>query len=318
MNQINPKEQSVRSAVNTKAASIMLVLCLLWGVQQVAIKVTLPDVSSILQVSIRSGVAAVLVWLVAKLVFKDRWLKGGVLAAGLVVGVLFAVEFLFVAEGLNRTTASHMSVFLYTAPIWAAVVLHFRIPEERLARRQWIGIGIAFLGIVTAFIVPTLGEGAAVLTPEMLLGDLFALLAGAAWGLTTVAVRVSKLSEAPATQTLFYQLAISFALLMATTLLTGQLHFSSTPLAWLSLSFQSVVVAFGSYLVWFWLLRKYLAARLGVLTLLTPIFGVLAGVFLLGDTLTGGFIAGSILVLAGLLIVNLKGGSARPLGRESE
>ena len=153
------------------------------------------------------------------------------LPAGLLVGGLFAAEFLFVAEGLNRTTASHMSVFLYTAPIWAAVVLHFRIPEERLSGRQWIGIGVAFLGIVTAFIVPTLGEGSATLTREMLLGDLFALLAGAAWGLTTVAVRVSRLSEAPPTQTLFYQLAVSFVLLLALTLLTGQLHFTSTPIA---------------------------------------------------------------------------------------
>ncbi len=297
----------MRSPVNTQAASIMLVLCLLWGVQQVAIKVTLPDVSSVLQVSIRSGVAAVLVWLVAKLVFKERWQHRALLAAGTVVGVLFAAEFLFVAEGLNRTTASHMSVFLYTAPIWAAVGLHLKLPEERLSRRQWVGIGIAFLGIATAFIVPTIGEGSASLTPEMLLGDLFALAAGAAWGLTTVAVRVSKLSEAPATQTLFYQLTISFVLLTVVTLLTGQLHFVSTPIAWLSLSFQSVVIAFGSYLVWFWLLRKYLAARLGVLTLLTPIFGVLAGVLLLGDSLTPGFIAGSVLVLAGLLIVNVKG-----------
>ena len=300
----------MRSAVNTQATSIMVVLCLLWGVQQVAIKLTLPDVSSVLQVSIRSGVAAVLVLLVAKLVFKERWLPGALLPAGLLVGVLFAAEFLFVAEGLNRTTASHMSVFLYTAPIWAAVVLHFRIPEERLSGRQWVGIGVAFLGIVTAFIVPTLGDGTATLTPEMLLGDLFALIAGAAWGLTTVVVRVSKLSEAPATQTLFYQLAVSFVLLLAMTLATGQLRFTSTPTAWLSLGFQSVVVAFGSYLVWFWLLRKYLAARLGVLTLLTPVFGVLAGVLLLGDPLTGGFIAGSVLVLAGLLVVNLKGDAA--------
>lgn len=299
----------MRSAVNAQAASIMFVLCLLWGVQQVAIKATLPDVSSLLQVSIRSGVAALLVWLVAKFAFKERWKHPALLPAGLLVGGLFAAEFLFVAEGLNRTTASHMSVFLYTAPIWAAVVLHFRIPEERLSGRQWIGIGVAFLGIVTAFIVPTLGEGSATLTREMLLGDLFALLAGAAWGLTTVAVRVSRLSEAPPTQTLFYQLAVSFVLLLALTLLTGQLHFTSTPIAWLSLSFQSVVVAFASYLVWYWLLRKYLAARLGVLTLLTPIFGVLAGVLLLGDSLTGGFIAGSVLVLAGLLIVNVKGAS---------
>ena len=121
-----------------------------------------------------------------------------------------------------------------------------------------------------------------------------ALAAGAAWGLTTVAVRVSRLSAAPPTQTLFYQLAISFVLLTVVTVLIGQLHFVSTPTAWLSLGFQAVVIAFGSYLVWYWLLRRYLAARLGVLTLLTPIFGVLAGVFLLGDPLTPGFIAGFI------------------------
>ena len=305
----------MRSAVNTQAASIMLVLCLLWGTQQVAIKVTLPDVSSVLQVSIRSGVAAVLVWLVAKLVFKERWQHRALLPAGIVVGVLFAAEFWFVAEGLNRTTASHMSVFLYTAPIWAAVGLHLKIPDERLSGRQWIGIATAFLGIAVAFLVPTIGDGSASLTPEMLLGDLLALAAGAAWGLTTVAVRVSRLSEAPPTQTLFYQLAISFVLLTVVTVLIGQLHFVSTPTAWLSLGFQAVVIAFGSYLVWYWLLRRYLAARLGVLTLLTPIFGVLAGVFLLGDPLTPGFIAGSLLVLAGLLIVNLRGRTSGSGGR---
>lgn len=302
----------MRSVVDTKASSIMLGLCVLWGIQQVAIKVALPDVSSVLQVTIRSGVAALLVFVAAKFFFKERWLKGALLPAGIVVGVLFALEFFFVAEGLNRTTASHMSVFLYTAPMWAAVGLHLRLPEERLAARQWVGIAIAFLGIAIAFIVPTLGAGAASLTPEMLLGDLFALLAGAAWGMTTVAVRVSKLSEAPATQTLFYQLALSFPLLFGLALVTGQMHFESTSIAWASLGFQAVVVAFASYLVWFWLLRKYLAARLGVLTLLTPIFGVIAGVLLLGDPLTGGFIAGAVLVLAGLLIVNLQGGTPRP------
>ena len=66
------------------------------------------------------------------------------------------------------------------------------------------------------------------------------------------------------------------------------------------------MVAFASYLTWFWLLRHYLAARMSVFTFLTPIFGVLAGVVLLGEPLTGTFVVAALLVGAGLVLVNLK------------
>lgn len=284
----------------------MLALCLVWGLQQVVIKLTAPDVSSLLQVSIRSGVAALLVWLVGRFVLRERWLSG-VLPAALLVGGLFGLEFVFVAEGLNRTSASHMSVFLYTAPLWAAVGLHLRLPEERLDRRQWVGIGIAFLGIVIAFLGPGLGSGALAFTPQRLLGDALALLAGISWGLTTVVIRVSRLSEAPATQTLFAQLSVGFVVLVVATLVMGEMRFASTPVAWASLGFQSIVVAFASFLVWFWLLRRYFAAELGVLSLLTPLFGVAFGVLLLGEPLTAAFVIGALLVLVGLLVVNAQG-----------
>ncbi|MFV0435200.1 MAG: DMT family transporter [Leucobacter sp.] len=294
--------------VDGRASAIMFVLCLVWGMQQVAIKVASPDVSALLQVSIRSGVAALLVWIVAKFVLRERWLGGALLPAGIVVGVFFAAEFLFLAEGLNRTSASRIAVFLYTAPLWAAVGLHFKLPEERLSARQWVGIGTAFVGIVVALLAPSLASGeAGAVTPESVLGDLMGLCGGAAWGFTTVMIRVSRLSEAPPTQTLFYQLAVAFVLLTPLTVLTGQLRFTSTPTAWVSLGFQSVVVVCASYLVWFWLLRRYFAAQLGVLSFLTPLFGVVFGVVLLREPLTLGFGIGAALVLVGLLIVNLRG-----------
>jgi len=281
----------------------MLVLCLIWGLQQVAIKAAAVDVSTMLQAAARSGAAAMLVWLFGRIVARDTWRTGVARGPGLVVGGLFAAEFLFIAEGLRWTSASHMAVFLYTAPMFAAVGLHLRVPEERLVRRQWLGIGIAFAGIVVTFLGRD-GTGDAPAVRGQVLGDVLGVCAGAAWGLTTVAIRTSRLSEAPATQTLFYQLAGAFLVLSPLAALTGQLRFRGTALAWGSLGFQVLVVSFVSYLAWFQLLRRYRAAQLGVLSFMTPLFGVVIAALLLDDPLTRSFVAGAALVIAGLIVVN--------------
>jgi drug/metabolite transporter (DMT)-like permease len=111
-------------------------------------------------------------------------------------GALFGLEFLFIAEGLKLTSAAHMSVFLYTAPIFTALGLHFMMPSERLRLLQWLGILLAFAGIALAFAG---GVSFEQLDGRMLLGDALAILGGLAWGATTVVVRCSRLSEAPAT-----------------------------------------------------------------------------------------------------------------------
>lgn len=297
----------MRKAVDGHAATIMMALCLAWGMHQVVIKGVADDIAPLLQIVLRSGVAALLVWLFGRLVLREPWLRGVGLRSGLVVGTLFAAEFLFVAEGLRWTSASHMAVFLYTAPLFAAMGLHIRLPEERLSATQWAGIVLAFFGIVVMFLAPALitgNSGHTETNADWLLGDLMGLGAGAAWGLTTVAVRTSRLSEAPATQTLFLQLAGACIWLLPIALMTGQTYFNGTPMVWASLAFQVLLISFASYLVWFWLLRRYLAAPLGVLSFMTPLFGMAMGVLLLDERLTPEFMAGAVLVLTGLLVVN--------------
>ncbi len=288
----------MRRSVDGKAAAIMVVLCSIWGLHQVALKAAAVDVPTIYQVALRSGASALLVWAFARLVEREPWLPG-VVRPGLVVGGLFAIEFLFIAEGLRWTTASHMAVFIYTAPMFAAVGLQLRLPDERLSAAQWLGLAVAFLGVVVTFLGPADASSS-----SSLVGDLLGLCAGASWGLTTVAIRTSKLSEAPATQALFYQLSAAFVVLLAVAAATGAVRFHSTPLAWGSLAFQAVVVSFASYLVWFQLLRRYRAAQLGVLSFMTPLFGVAMAAALLADPLTPSFLAGAMLVVTGLLLVN--------------
>jgi drug/metabolite transporter (DMT)-like permease len=294
-----------RKPLDAQASSIMLVLCMTWGLQQVLIKATAGDMAPILQIGLRSGVAALLVGLLMLWQREPGMDWAGTWRPGLVAGGLFSFEYLLVGEGMRFTTASHMAVFLYTAPIFVALGLHWRFPSERLSAVKWLGIGVAFTGIVVTFTgraAPVVGGG-----QNMLLGDLLGLLAGASWGATTVVLRSTSLSRAPAAQTLLYQLVAAFVLLVLAATGLGQLAVHATPLLWGSLAFQAVGVSFVSFLVWFWLLRRYLASPLSVFSFLTPLFGMAFGMWLLKEPLEASFLAGAALVLAGVLLVSSDG-----------
>lgn len=305
-----------RKTIDNSAISIMTVLCMIWALQQIAIKATAPDIAPILQIALRSGIAVVLVgllmlWQRVPVSFGDgKW------RPGLLVGFLFALEFLLMGEGLRYTTASHMTVFVYTAPFFAAIGLHWRLPEERLALAQWIGILIAFVGVVVAFFGPDSSENPRQ-AADMLWGDFLGVLAGAAWGATTVAIRCSKLSNAPATLTLMYQLLGAFVLLLMASFALEQASINPTPLAISSVLFQGVFVSIFTFLTWFWLLRKYLASRLGVFTFLTPMFGIFFGVWLLDEPLDTSFLLGAALVAVGIVLVSGYGWFVQLLGKRN-
>lgn len=296
---------AMRQGADARALQMMVLLCALWGLQQVGIKLAAPDMPPLVQVGLRSAIAAVLVLLFMGWRRQPLALGDGSLRAGLLVGGLFALEFFFVAEGLRRSSAAHIVVLLYTAPIFAALGLHLLLPGERLRRLQWLGIFVAFAGILLAFAGGLLGRH---LSAEMLLGDLFGLLAGVSWGALTVSVRCTRLSEAAPAKTLLFQLVFGALLLLPLAWLDGQTaHIRYTPLVWGNLLFQGVVVAFASYLAWFWLLRRYLASRLGVFSFMTPLFGVLFGMLLLGERVDAFFVAGGLLVLLGISLVSADG-----------
>ena len=294
-----------RKPVDGSAVLLMMVLCATWGMQQVVLKATAADIAPVMQIALRSGVAALLVGLVMWWRGESMSLRDGTLVPGLAVGVFFATEFLLVAEGLRHTSASHMVVFLYTAPIFAALGLHWRIPAERLSGLQWSGIAIAFAGIAMTFLGR--GHGAATgaaATGSTLWGDFLGVLAAIAWAATTVVVRCSSLAKAQPSKTLQYQLVMAFGVLLCAAWLSGQAQVNFTPRVWASLAFHAVVVSFASFLAWFWLLRHYLASRLGVFSFMTPLFGMLFGAWVLDEPIEAGFLVGAIPVLVGIVLVS--------------
>ena len=301
--------------VDATASVVMLLLCLTWSLQQISLKAVSASVSPLMMVAMRSAIALLL--LAALMGWRGERLQRAHVPAGTAVGALFGLEFLLVTEALRLTAASHVVVFLYTAPVFAALGLHLRLPAERLGRPQAVGILLAFGGIAWAFLGGRDGALAATGHREQaLLGDALALLAGVTWGATTVTLRGSRLASAPATEMLAYQLLGAVLLLLPVAALSGRWRFEPTTVVWAHLAFQSLVVSLASFLAWCWLLRRYLASRLGVFSFLTPLFGVLLGAWLLGEPLEAAFVAGSVLVLAGIGLVSAPTqGPARPVRR---
>ena len=289
-----------RKALDGQAFSLMVLLTALWGFQQVAIKLTAPDVSLVMQAALRTFLAAALLLAWARGRAIPLFSRDGTLAAGLGAGLLFGGEFVFIYAGLAHTAASRMVVFIYLAPIVTALGVHWLVPGERLSRTQWLGVLLAFAGVALAF-----GEGFVAARGATLLGDFFGVVAAVLWGATTVLIRATKLSRASAAKTLFYQLGVAAPLLLVTSLAMGERGVVQlTPFALASLAYQGAIVAFASYLVWFWLLTRYLAGRLAVFSFMTPLFGVLAGVAVLGEPLRPAFAGAALLVGAGIVLVN--------------
>jgi drug/metabolite transporter (DMT)-like permease len=294
-----------RKHLDATAFAWMLGLTMLWGVHQVVVKLTAPDVSLVMQAGIRSIVAATLVLVWARLRGVALFGRDGTLAAGVVAGVLFAVEFIFIFGGLGLTGASRMAVFIYLAPALTALGLHLFVPGERLRGAQWAGVALAFGGIVVAFSDGFLSQKQGLQVD--LRGDLCGLLGALFWAATTVLIRASRLSQAPPAKTLFYQLGVSALILPVASLALGEPGVVAlTPLALSSLAFQALIIAFASYLAWFWLLSRYLGTQLSVLSFMTPLFGVASGVLFLGEPLTLRFLVAALLVGAGIVLVNLR------------
>jgi drug/metabolite transporter (DMT)-like permease len=168
---------------------------------------------------------------------------------------------------------------------------------------QWLGLAAAFAGVAWAF-AEAFSPTAAAPTQQWL-GDALGVAAALLWGATTLAIRATPLSAASAEKTLLYQLAVSALLLALAAPLAGE----SWPVRWSALSlgslaFQTVIVTFASYLTWFWLMRHYPATRISAFVLLTPVFGLAAGVGLLGEPLTLRLVVALVAVVTGLLLVN--------------
>ena len=271
-----------------------------WGFNNVAIKLAIHDIPPLIQSSARSLVAAVLVgaWTQARGI--PLFKRDGTLGAGVLAGVLFALEFLLIYRGLVWTTATRGVLFLYLAPFFVVIGSRWLIPGDHFHLSQWLGLSLSFVGIVIAFGLPTPAADS-----RQILGDLMLVGGAAAWAATTLTIKASALNRISAEKTLLYQLVVSAPLLGLGAMVFGE-RITAMPsaVALGAFAYQTIYVVSITFTIWFVLVVRYSAARLSVFTFLAPLFGVAAGHLVLGEPLTPAFALAVALVAAGLLLVN--------------
>jgi len=295
-----------KSHLDSRATTILVACCAFWGLQQILIKTTVAEVPPMWQATIRMTGAVVLLMLWCRARGVKLFERDGTLWSGLLVGALFAGEFVCIYIGLQHTTASRLTVFVYTAPFTVALLLPRFVPAERLRGVQWLGLVLAFVGVVVAF-----SESFGHASRSQLHGDVLALLGGLLWGLTTLAIRTTRLATASAEKTLFYQIGVTAAVTPLLSLAFGEpWGFAYSGYAWFSIALQTIVGAFATYLAWMWLVRHYPATRISSFTFLTPLFALVFGVVLLKEPLTVQLVLALLGVGVGILLVNRKASEA--------
>jgi drug/metabolite transporter (DMT)-like permease len=296
----SPASNSVTRPLDAAAAAIMLMLCLSWGFNQVATKLAIHDIPPLMQATIRSVVAALLIAGWCRLRGIAIFERDGTLGAGLISGALFAGEFIMVYQGLAYTTATRGTLFLYLAPFFVVLGARIVLPVDRFSLAQWLGLALSFAGMGLAFGLPT-----PALDPRQMLGDLMMVAAALFWAATTLLAKASALNRVSAEKMMLYQLVVSAPIMAAAAWLFGE-HIMQAPsaLALGALAYQTIWVVSITFVIWYALVKRYSANRLSAFTFLAPLFGVAAGHLVLGEPLTLAFAAAVALVAGGLVLVN--------------
>jgi drug/metabolite transporter (DMT)-like permease len=287
-----------RQSLDLKAVLLLTGICLLWGINAPAIKVSNLGVAPIFAAGIRSVIATIC--LIGWMKYRKMALFPGRVLDGLWVGLLFGLEFSILYTSLLYTTTSSAWILLYTSPFWHAAGAHFFLQGDRLTTSKVLGLILAFAGIVVL-----LSKYVNLPSSTQLLGDFLALVAALMWAVTTLVIRRRLVGHVSHHHTLFYQMVFSIPILFGLSFLFGETQVKHLDtLIVLSLAYQSVVIAFLSYIVWFAMVHVYPISGLSAFTFLTPVFATIAGAVMLGEPVSWGVIFSLVLVSVGIYVVN--------------
>jgi drug/metabolite transporter (DMT)-like permease len=286
--------------LDLKAILILIALTLLWGLNYPVVKYSNQGVAPIFASTLRSIVASIcgLIYCLRK---DEKLFHTDVrLFHGVMVGLLFGAEFACIYLGLFYTDAARSGLFVYLSPFVVAIGAHFFLKGDRLTSLKLLGLLLAFSGIFTVFCGrPKIAKA------TMVVGDILQIAAAVFWGATTLYIKRFMATRVEPIHTFLYQLFFSIpVLLILSIILEPNWVYRIDPYIIASLFYQSVIIAFVTYLIWFKLIHSYSVSRLSAFTFFTPIFGVLFSVIFLREELTISLMIGLPLVSLGIFLVN--------------
>jgi drug/metabolite transporter (DMT)-like permease len=296
--ELSPMES--KEYLDSQAIFAILILTLLWGLNYTVIKYSNQGISPVFASALRSIIASIcgIIYCVKK---REKLFHTDImLFHGFMVGLLFGLEFACIYFGMLYTDAARSVIFVYLSPFVVAVGAHFFLKGDRLTFLKILGLLLAFTGIVFVFYGRPKTAKA-----TMVIGDLLEIAAAFLWGATTLYIKRFMAEKVHPINTFLYQLFFSIPILFIVSfILEPKWIYKIDPYIVCSIFYQSVIVAFISYFIWFKLIHNYPVSRLSAFTFFTPVFGVLFGLLFLNEELTFSLMVGLPLVSVGIFFVN--------------
>ncbi len=286
-----------KSSLDFIGGSGLLALALVLGFNQVMIKVLNDGLQPVFSCGLRSVCAFFIIYAYARWRGRPLSISDGTLTLGILTGVLFALEFIFLFVALDYTSVVRVSIFFYSMPIWITLGAHFFVDGQRITPIKGLGLTVAMAGVVWALFDRGAGGGS-------LIGDILTTIGAMCWAAIGLIARVTRFNRAVPEMQLLYQLAVSSVILIPAAFFFGPLIRDLQLWHWGVFALMTGgVVCFG-FLFFFWVVSIYPPSSVGSFMFLAPVFGVVFGWFILGEPIGLTIVGALTLVCLGIILIN--------------
>lgn len=290
-----------KTHIDTIGALILVGFSLLLAGNQVAVKVTTTGFAPVFMAGARSFIGIFIVGFFMIWKGFPMWPRKGARFGAILMGSLFAYEFVCLFLALGVSSVSRVSIIFYSMPVWLSIAAHFLLEGERLTSIRFIGLCLALCGVVLAIL-----SGSSDIGTLSYWGDFLALNAALAWAALALVVRLTKISEERAETQIFVQLLVSAPILLGASLLFGSPLRDPEPWHYMSVFLQALLIVAFAYWLWLKLMAVYPASGVASFSFLSPVFSVALGWLILGEHVGPLLVIGLVLVAVGLILINRK------------
>ena len=286
------------AALPPVTAAYTAFLCVLFGANAVAVKISLAGLGIYTTAALRFSVAALVIWTWARWTRKPLCITAVQFLKLVPLGMIFFCQLALFYTGLSKTTAAHGTLIANALPFVVMVLAHFLIPGETMTWKKTFGMFIGFTGVVALFSDPV------AMTEDGLDGDMIVLLAVLFWGFNAVYVK-KVIHDFHPVQITLYPMAMAVPFLIA-----GSRFLDPERIRYLNpdiigaMVYQSFVTASFAFIAWNTLVKRYGTTLLHSFVFIMPLSGVFFGVILLKEPLTANLVVSILLVTTGLVVVN--------------
>ena len=278
-------------------------LSLIWGASFLLIKIGVGDLGPTGLVLVRSisGAVALVLLMTAlrKPMFGPGW-RSRVLPFAIMAVVNAILPWAAIAWGEERITSGLASILNATATLWTAILVFWIVPAERPTPLNYLGVVIG-IGGVTILVLPDIAAHG---LSGSVLGILAVLVAAFSYAVAALYQRTKLRGMSVYEQSTGQTVITALLAIPIAAPVLPHAHFA--PVSFLAVVALGVFGTGVAYLLFYFVMNSLGAVRATAVTLVVPVTAVFWGVVLLGEQLTFTTVAGMTIILAGIVLTNVR------------